>query len=81
MWNPSYTEIDTFLKKQNITEDYFKQPEHYTKLKDKIKICVVGVLFNIPIRRDNIPGDSIMSWFNDLTEEDKKKIVTDEVFC
>ena len=80
MWNPSYREIYTFLKKWNITEDYFKQPEHNTKLKDKIKICVVGVLFNIPLSRDNIPGNSIMSWFNDLTEDDKKKVVSDEVF-
>ena len=80
MWNPLYMEIDTFLKKRNITEDYFKQPEHYTKLKEKIKNCVAGVLFNILLRRDNIPGNSIMSWFNDLTEEDKKKVVSDEVF-
>ena len=80
MWNPLYTEIDTFLKKQNMTEDYFKQPEHCTKLKAKIKVCVAGVLFNIPLRRDNIPGNSILSWFNDLTGEGKKMIVTDEVF-
>ena len=38
LWNLLYTEIDTFLKFQKITEDYFKQPEQYTKLKEKIKI-------------------------------------------
>ena len=68
------------MKNKKITEDYFKQPEHYTKLKEKIKICVTGVLFKVPLRQDNIPGNSLMSWFNDLTEEDKKKIVSDEVF-
>ena len=80
LWNPSYTEIDSFLKNKKITEDYFKQPEHYTKLKEKIKICVAGVLLKVPLRRDNIPGNSLMSWFNDLTKEDKKKIVSNEVF-
>ena len=68
------------MKNQKITEDHFKQPGHYTKLKEKIKICVAGVLFNIPLRRDNKPGNIIMSWFNDLTKEDKKKVVLDEVF-
>ena len=56
LWNPSYTERDTFLKNKKITEDYFKQPEHYTKLKEKIKICVAGVLFKIPLRQDNKIG-------------------------
>jgi len=79
MWIPSYVQIATFLKNRNITEDYFTQQEHYTKLKEKIKLCIVGVLSNIPLRRDNVPGDSLSSWFKDLSEEDKKKIVADEV--
>ena len=45
-----------------------------------MKICVAGVLFNIPLRRYNIPRNSIMSQFNDLTDEDKKKVVSDKVF-
>ena len=61
LWNPLYAEIDKFLKNQKITEDHFKQPEHYTKLKEKIKICVTGVLFKVPLRKNNIPGNSLTS--------------------
>ena len=79
-WNPSFSDIETFLKKRNISEVYFKKTEHYKQLKDKIKLCVMGVLCNILLRRDNTPGDNMSSWFNDLTEEDKEKVVTDKVF-
>ena len=35
MCNPLNRELDTSLKNQNITEDYFQKTEHYTILKDR----------------------------------------------
>ena len=80
MENPTHEQIEEFLQNVCIGEDYFYKIEQYTQLKHKITACMAGVFLNIPLRRDNTPGTKLSNWFNVLAEEEKKKVISDEIF-